>query len=87
MSDFTSEGQKPFPNTHSDNAQISEVAEWPDDKLQNKLIEYWAFMDRTDLMERARTAGQRMLDLMGFEADYRFGVYDTEEVEHEQSRA
>lgn len=81
-STFTGEGFKPFPNTHSDNQRISELADpalWTDEMIENKLAEYYQFMDRPDIMRRARSIGERIIRHLSFEMDCR---YD-EEVVHE----
>ena len=72
---FTGEGFKPFPNTHSDNQRISELADpalWTDVMIENKLAEYYQFMDRTDIMPRARRLGTRILAHLNFELDHRY---------------
>lgn len=71
MSDFTSEGFKPFPNTESDLYRLHSVTEWPDELLQDKVYEYWQFLDRDDLMPRAIKAANKILEHLGFEVDMR----------------
>lgn len=74
-SGFTGEGFKPFPNTHSDNQRISELADpaaWTDEMIENKLAEYYQFLDRTDIMPRARKLGGRIISHLNFEMDHRY---------------
>lgn len=69
---FAGEGFKPFPNTHADNQQIGEVTTWTDERIEEKLSEYYLFMERDDIMARARTMGQRVIDHLCFEMDQRY---------------
>lgn len=78
MSSFTSEGHKPFMNTHSDSQRLGECSEWPDVILETKVTEYWQFLMRDDLQPRATAAAHRILEHLGFEIDYRAGVYNPE---------
>lgn len=73
MSDFTGEGFKPFPNTHSDNEHfLAQLTTTSDEVIENKLAEYYQFMDRTDIMARARRLGQRVINHCNFEMDHRY---------------
>lgn len=69
---FVGEGFKPFPNTIADRQVVSECLEWSDERIEAKVVEYWAFLDRTDLMPRARIAANQILGLLGFEMDERY---------------
>ncbi len=77
MSEFTSDGFKPFPNTFEDNKRVGSCSEWSDDVIENKVTEYWLFLERKDIMPRAVEVAHRVLDHLGFEMDYRYGTYDT----------
>lgn len=76
MSEFTSQGGEVFPNTYSDLQTISEVAEWPIERLNHKANEYGKFLLREDLMPRALKAANFIMDRLLFEMAYRDGVYD-----------
>ena len=76
MSEFTGEGFKPFPNTHSDLQEASKVVEWDDARLERKVHEYGHFLTRDDIMERARKTGALILDRLMFELACRDGIYD-----------
>jgi len=76
MSDFTTEGFAPFPNTYEDNLRVASFSALTDAGLDHKVNEYGRFLQRTDLMQRARTAGERVLDHLLFELAYRDGIYD-----------
>ena len=75
---FTSTGFEPFPNTHSDAQEVLGVASWPDDKLEYKLEEYGRFVQRKDIMPRARRMGDFVLDRLIFDQACRDGVYGPE---------
>lgn len=77
---FTSEGLQPFPNTHSNSQRLGECSEWPDVIIETKITEYWQFLSRDDIMPRAKEAAHRILTHLGFEIDYRAGIYDQVEV-------
>lgn len=66
---------KPFPNTLADQEKLHSIAEWPEKQLEDKVVEYWQFKERTDLMPRAIKAANRILEHLGFEVDYRAGIY------------
>lgn len=76
MSEFTGDGFKPFPNTIADRQQIGDCINWPDSRIEDKVVEYWSFLDRTDLMPRAIKVAHSILDILGFEMDVRYGAYD-----------
>ncbi len=75
MSEFTSKGGDVFPNTYSDAQEIIRVADWTDEHLDFKLNEYGAFMQREDLMARARKTGDFILERLIFEQAFRDGVF------------
>ena len=81
MSDFAGEGFKPFPNTEADLHAMHTVAEWDEDVVEHKITEYWLFLERTDIMPRARNAAKRILEHLGFEIDFRQGCYIEQEME------
>ncbi len=72
---FVSEGFKPFPNTASDAQEVLKVVEWSDEKLAYKMNEYGEFLQRTDIMPRARKLGNFILDRLIFDMAVRDGVY------------
>jgi len=76
MSGFTSEGFESFPNTYMDNKHISGISTMPDSVLERKTYEYGAFLQRTDIMDRARAIGDRILNHLLFELAYRDGIYN-----------
>lgn len=69
---FTSQGFEPFPNTMADQERLHSITEWSDELLEDKVYEYWQFLERKDLMPRAIAAANRMLLHMGYEVDCRF---------------
>lgn len=76
MSEFCSQGGEVFPNTHSDAQEVFRVAEWSDEALEHKLNEYGAFLQRQDIMARARDMGNYILTRLIFEQAYRDDVYE-----------
>lgn len=79
MSDFAGEGFKPFPNTHADTLSLRDIANetiWPTENLERKVHEYGQFLNREDIMIRARTVGGRILTHLIEEIAHREGVYD-----------
>ena len=76
MSEFAGEGFTPFLNTEADAYQMKSVSEWPDARIEDKVLEYWEFLERKDLMPRAVKAAHRILEHLGFEMDARYGAYD-----------
>lgn len=72
MSDFAGEGFKPFPNTIADQEKLHSITQWSEEQLQDKVYEYYEFLDRKDLMPRAIAAANRILEHLGFEVDMRF---------------
>lgn len=72
-SDFASQGTVPFPYTYNDNKRLAEVSDWPDALLHAKQREYEEFLQRQDIMQRARTVGHRILRHLTFEIEYRKG--------------
>ena len=78
---FTTEGFKPFPSVHSDNQIIGGCSEWSDQIIEEKITEYWLFLERDDIQPRARGLAQRVLAHLGFEIDYRAGCYVDNEME------
>jgi hypothetical protein len=79
MSDFAGEGFVPFPNTYSDNLHIGDIPTMNRQVLDNKMMEYGAFVQRTDIMNRARSVGDRILNHLIFEAAWRDGVYEEQQ--------
>lgn len=75
MSDFTSQGGEVFPSIQSDEFRIHAIAEWPDKQLEEKVTEYWAFLNQGNVIPRALKASNRILAHLGFEVDYRAGFY------------
>lgn len=73
---FTGEGFKPFPNTYSDNQyflqHLADNRVVTDEMIEEKLAEYYQFMERDDIMARARMLGQRVIDHCNFEMDHRY---------------
>lgn len=76
MSDFTSEGFTPFPDCYHDNLRVATFSGLTDKGLDHYVSEYGQFLQRTDIMVRARVAGERVLDHLLFELGYRDGIYD-----------
>jgi hypothetical protein len=73
---FTSTGFDVFPNVHSDEQEVLKVVEWGDEKLLHKLDEYGSFLQRPDIMPRARKVADFILDRLIFDQACRDGVYD-----------
>jgi len=84
MSEFSTEGFESFPSLYADNKRIAELSEWTIPMLEERASQYAAFLQRDDLMPRAKAQADRMLDHVLFELTYRDGFYNetpkTEEV-------
>jgi hypothetical protein len=76
MSEFVGGGFAPFPDSYHDNLNVRNFSALNRAALEYKTDEYGAFMQRTDLMPRARAAGERILEHLIFELAYLDGVYD-----------
>jgi hypothetical protein len=76
MSEFTTQGNAPFPDCYHDNLHVKDFSAMSRDGLEYKTNEYGAFAQRDDLMPRARQAADRILEHLIFEMAYRDGVYD-----------
>jgi glycine betaine/choline ABC-type transport system substrate-binding protein len=72
MSEFSSEGFTSFPNTYEDNKHVANISDLEQPVLEWKLGEYTAFLQRDDLMPRAREVGGRVLNHLIFEQTWRF---------------
>lgn len=81
MSDFNGEGFASFPNTYEDNKQVGMFSNLTPEALEYKLNEYGQFLQRPDLMARAKRIGNRVLDHLLFEAAWRDGIYNKEETD------
>lgn len=75
-SGFTSSGYESFPSLHVDNKLVAEFSSWPIENLEHRVNEYTAFLQRPDLMPRAREQAERVREHILFELAYRDGVYD-----------
>lgn len=75
LSAFTGNGFTSFPNTYEDNKRVGEFSTLTDEALANKTNMYGEFMQREDLMPRARKTGERILNHLIQELAYRDGVY------------
>lgn len=64
------------PDCYHDNLRVSSFSELSLEALDYMVDEYGDFMQRTDIMPRARAAGNRILDHLLFEYGYRDGIYD-----------
>lgn len=71
MSEFASEGHESFPNIYQDYEQAHEFSLWPTEALQERLQEYSAFLQRKDLMPRARDYSERLIGHLVFELLWR----------------
>jgi hypothetical protein len=60
-----------FPNVYEDNKHVGACTELSSLQLVNKIVEYEGFMQREDIMPRARQSGQRILNHLGFERSQR----------------
>lgn len=69
---FTSEGFTPFPNFYEDSKHIGEVTEWTDERIEGKMYEVAAALERNDLMARARALGERILRHLDWEMECRY---------------
>lgn len=76
MSEFTGNGFETFPSIHVDNKRVAEFSEWTTPVLEEHTSQYAAFLQRDDLMPRARAQAERVLDHLLFELAYRDGIYD-----------
>ena len=71
-------GFPPFPNLYNDMEELhtlGDTIEWPQARLDYKTHEYGQFLQRPDLMERAKRSANFILDRLLFEQAYRDGVY------------
>lgn len=75
MSDFTTEGFPPFPDCYHDNLRVAQFSALEDKALDWMVNEYGMFIQREDLMPRAKFAGNRVLDHLLFELGWRDGIY------------
>lgn len=71
MSDFSGDGFTSFPNIYEDNKRVSEFSGLEQPVLERKLGEYTLFLQRNDLMPRARATGERILNHLIFEQTWR----------------
>lgn len=78
-SGFTTEGHESFPNIHSDYEQVHEFSLWPQEALEERFTEYSSFLERKDLMPRAREYAGRVAAHLVFELMYRKGFFSKEE--------
>jgi hypothetical protein len=76
MSEFSTEGFESFPSLYADNKRTAELSEWTIQMLEERASQYVAFLQRDDLMPRAKAQADRMLDHMLFELQYRDGLYN-----------
>jgi hypothetical protein len=77
QSDFASKGHESFPPTHMDNLDVhnfSDEKKWPTQKLIGRLSMYSKFLERPDIMPRARKVASRIIEHVLFELPYR-GLY------------
>jgi hypothetical protein len=77
MSEFTSEGQIPFPNLYDDNRDVGGYSELTDEVLDYKLRQYGHFLTY-DVMPRAREQADRVIMHLGFETVWRSGAFSKE---------
>lgn len=75
-SPFASEGFETFPSLYADNKQVQAYSELATEILERKANEYAAFLEKDDLMPRARQTATRILDHITFELAYREGMYE-----------
>jgi hypothetical protein len=80
---FTGEGFKPFPNVYYDLMRTGDYAmENPDgsyiyttERLEAVILEYAQFLRREDIMPRATTSANEIIERTLFELAWRDGVY------------
>lgn len=77
MSEFATQGFAPFPDCYHDNLRVGSFSDLSDGGLDYLTDEYGRFAQRTDIMPRARTAANRILDHLLFELAYRDGIYES----------
>ena len=71
---FTSQNRESFPPTYEDNKDVrnfSDEKKWPTPKLIGRLAMYSWFVERLDIMPRARRTANRILEHLLFELPYR----------------
>lgn len=73
---FVPSGFETFPNLYADDKLVGEFSLLDRKIIELKLSEYTVFLQRTDIMERARGTAERVRDHLIFELAYRDGVYD-----------
>jgi hypothetical protein len=64
------------PDSYHDNRNVSLFSLLSQVELDFKVDQYGDYMQRPDLMPRARYAGDRILEHLLFEYGYRDGIYD-----------
>lgn len=73
---FTSVGGAAFPPTYEDNKKTAEVSTWPTPVIVGKIALYESFLEREDIMPRARKVAGRVLTHLKFEDEYRVNHSD-----------
>lgn len=76
MSDFSSAGRDVFPNLYGDAMQIHDLVEWPKEAIEDRIRDYSDFLERKDLMPRARNEAGRLIGHYVFELMCREGAFD-----------
>ena len=76
MSDFTGDGFEGMPSIYQDNLQVRLFSTWERQVLEDRVTEYGHFLQREDLMPRARQGADRVMTHALFELAFRDGVYD-----------
>lgn len=76
MSEFTGSGKEHFPHFYADTQKIAVFAEMEKEILERLCDEYTQFLSRDNIMPRAETTANRILDHIMFELAYREGIYD-----------
>ena len=75
MSEIDHTLKPPFPPLFTDAQRVREIAEWPQEILEEKAMLYGQFLCE-DLMPRAKEQADYIMENVLFELAYRDGVYD-----------
>lgn len=66
-SGFTTEGYESFPSLYHDSERIHDITNWTPKMLNDRVTEYTEFLQRDELMPRARQTATRLLGQMAYE--------------------
>ena len=73
---FAGEGFDAFPSLYADNKLVGEFSAWDRDVLDQRIRDYERFLQKDDLMPRARSEAERIVGHLVFEVMYREGAFN-----------